>query len=140
LGIKQLKVTVQVLNYLQQYDWPGNVRELEHVVNRASLKATARLPSKKVVNIEIEDCGSLINLKNTEAALISGSDSHHQATFKETVNLRVATEQFQRQLIIQILAKESGNWAATARRLSMDRANLNRIAKRLQIEVLKTVQ
>lgn len=143
LGIKQLKATASALQYLQQYDWPGNVRELEHVINRAALKACARQPDNKVVNIEQQDCGHLISLTHTQDTLLPDVDLKHQATPKEanteTVNLRLVTEQFQRQLIIQTLSEENGNWAATARRLSMDRANLNRIAKRLHITIVKTV-
>ncbi|WP_160173524.1 hypothetical protein [Thalassotalea sp. ND16A] len=37
------------------------------------------------------------------------------------------------------LKAENGNWAAAARRLSTDRANLNRIAKRLDIKIIKSV-
>ena len=55
------------------------------------------------------------------------------------INLRDETDRFQRQLISQTLTQEGGNWAAAARRLTTDRANLNRIAKRLNIHVVKSV-
>ncbi|MEY8253324.1 MAG: nitric oxide reductase transcription regulator, partial [Colwellia sp.] len=55
------------------------------------------------------------------------------------LNLKVETESFQKQLISRILKEEDGNWAAAARRLSTDRANLNRIAKRLNIKVVKLI-
>ncbi|WP_054114027.1 helix-turn-helix domain-containing protein [Marinagarivorans algicola] len=54
-------------------------------------------------------------------------------------NLRQATEQFQRQLITQALDHSQGNWAAAARQLGTDRANVMRMAKRLGIQVVKTV-
>jgi anaerobic nitric oxide reductase transcription regulator len=56
-----------------------------------------------------------------------------------SINLREETDRFQRKLIGQTLIEESGNWAAAARKLSTDRANLNRIAKRLNIKVVKSV-
>ena len=55
------------------------------------------------------------------------------------LNLKKETESFQKELISRILKEEEGNWAAAARRLSTDRANLNRIAKRLNIKVVKSV-
>ena len=58
---------------------------------------------------------------------------------RANLNLKGETESFQKQLISRILTEEEGNWAAAARRLSTDRANLNRIAKRLNIKVVKSV-
>tara|TARA_R110000737_G_scaffold44757_3_gene65022 strand:- start:1087 stop:2673 length:1587 start_codon:yes stop_codon:yes gene_type:complete len=141
LGVAQLKIAADAINHLEQYNWPGNVRELEHVVSRASLKARARQKDKAIVAIEKQDCGALINLQTRplneqRIALDKALAPNSTATF---LNLRDETEQFQRQLIKQVLRQESGNWAATARRLSIDRANLNRIAKRLDIKIIKSI-
>jgi anaerobic nitric oxide reductase transcription regulator len=46
-------------------------------------------------------------------------------------NLREATEAFQRETIRQALAQNHHNWAACARMLETDVANLHRLAKRL---------
>ena len=143
LGITQLKASLDAITYLNNYDWPGNVRELEHVISRAALKASARQRNSKVINIEKQDCGSLIGLSKkdslsnlSDTALNSAADKIH----KENINLREATENFQRGLITKVLTEENGNWAATARRLSTDRGNLNRAAKRLNIKVIKAVK
>ena len=137
LGIPQLKITADAITHLEQYSWPGNVRELEHVISRAALKAKARQMDRKIISIESADCGSLSMNKNekltaTNAPVLMSSEF-------ATINLREETDRFQRQLIRQTLTQEDGNWAAAARKLSMDRANLNRIAKRLNIQVVKTV-
>jgi len=136
LGFQQLKITSSTITYLSHYDWPGNVRELEHVINRAALKAGARNRHQHTVCIEKTDCGVLTGSasEQTSSHLPVPSKPH------ETVNLKHATEQFQRQLITNTLQQENGNWAASARRLDMDRANLSRTAKRLGIKVTKTVQ
>jgi len=149
LGINQLKISAAALEHLEQYNWPGNVRELEHVVSRAALKARARQPDSSIIAIEPQDCGSLAKLINSDKtnsmSLVAGlyADSTPQASQEAVgvtcLNLREETEQFQRQLIIQVLTEEAGNWSAAARRLSVDRANLNRIAKRLNIKVVKAV-
>ncbi|MNE90626.1 Anaerobic nitric oxide reductase transcription regulator NorR [compost metagenome] len=48
--------------------------------------------------------------------------------------LRPALEAFQRQLIARSLERHQGNWAAVARELGVDRANLNRLARRLELK------
>ena len=47
--------------------------------------------------------------------------------------LRPAVQAYERQLIEHSLARHQGNWAAAARALQLDRANLHRLAKRLGI-------
>lgn len=137
LGIKQLKISSESLHYLNQYDWPGNVRELEHVIDRAALKARARLGDKDMISISPSDCGSLMPDNRSDKTSIKNNPVRVEAT--ETLSLRDVTEDFQRQLISQVLREEKGNWAAAARRLQTDRANLNRLAKRLNILVSKHV-
>ena len=141
LGVVQLKITTEAIKHLEQYNWPGNVRELEHVVSRAALKARARQKGKAIIAIEKQDCGALINLQSAQQkeqhSVVKASANISPA--QADINLRDETEQFQRQLIKQVLMQENGNWAATARRLSIDRANLNRIAKRLDIKVIKSI-
>ena len=115
-------------------------RELEHVISRAVLKARARQKDRAIIAIEKQDCGSLVNLQlndiNNQHIIEKSAGKISEAGF---LNLRDETEQFQRQLIRNVLTEEQGNWAATARRLSTDRANLNRIAKRLNIKVVKSI-
>ncbi len=136
LGIRQLKIATDAMSYLSQYDWPGNVRELEHVISRATLKAKARQIPKEIITIEIEDLGVLTTAIPSNNALQTEVLKENE---NETVNLRAATEEFQRKLITDTLVQQQGNWAATARKLQTDRANLNRVAKRLGVKVLKTI-
>lgn len=49
-------------------------------------------------------------------------------------NLRESTENFQREMIRQALAQNNHNWAASARALETDVANLHRLAKRLGLK------
>jgi anaerobic nitric oxide reductase transcription regulator len=134
LGVGQLKLSREALNLLEAYRWPGNVRELEHIVSRAALKASARQRGKAIVSISKLDCGELSLL---DAQIVPTQPESSELL--EAVNLRSATEAFQKQLIMRYLEQENGNWAATARRLGTDRANLNRMAKRLGIQIVKSV-
>ena len=52
----------------------------------------------------------------------------------ENVNLREATDSFQREAISRALEANQRNWAATARALELDVANLHRLAKRLGLK------
>jgi anaerobic nitric oxide reductase transcription regulator len=55
------------------------------------------------------------------------------------LGIKLATENFQRQLISHALTQHDGNWSAAARELKTDRANLSRMAKRLGIRIIKTL-
>ncbi|HBO2721919.1 TPA: nitric oxide reductase transcription regulator, partial [Pseudomonas aeruginosa] len=48
-------------------------------------------------------------------------------------SLRAATDAYQRHLIQDCLARHQGSWASAARELGLDRANLARLARRLQL-------
>lgn len=153
LGIQQIKFAPDVTHYLKQYDWPGNVRELEHTINRAALKAKSQtmgsgFVEKNVVTIELSHIGQLTNtldldIRKQETDINSEQTSDHKPRFSTPsmeFGIKLATEDFQRKLITNALNQHGGNWSAAARELKTDRANLNRMAKRLGISILKTIQ
>jgi anaerobic nitric oxide reductase transcription regulator len=152
LGIQQIKFAPNVTHYLKQYEWPGNVRELEHTINRAALKANnsprSNTLENNLVTIELSHIGQLVNAMESEAKLAASelfSEQHHpqELTFAPILTelgIKSATEDFQRQLIFNTLNQHNGNWSAAARQLKTDRANLNRMAKRLGISIIKTIQ
>lgn len=136
LGIVQLKMLPSALHHLVHYPWPGNVRELEHVINRAALKARARLSGKSLVTVTSEDIGPLDDdLSDHTQEHLAGQTQGANSPLNEETGLREATDEFQRNLVIQALTQAEMNWAEAARTLKVDRANLTRLAKRLGIEV-----
>lgn len=148
LGLRQMKFSPASTDYLCQYDWPGNVRELEHCINRAALKARNVQPDQAVISITPEHIGLLHNnqadsrlsspnLPESSNPLASPDLQDRQTEFPP--GLRQATDAFQRQQIINALEQSAGNWAAAARALQIDRANLNRLAKRLGLQTVKSV-
>ena len=138
IGLKQLKIDTAALTALSSYDWPGNVRELEHVISRSALKARARGNSAHLVVIQRQDCGLLSSDKTSSAAKTASTAlAVQREPIAVDMPLREATDNFQRQLIVQALEESSGNWAQAARVLKVDRANLARIAKRLAIKQVK---
>jgi anaerobic nitric oxide reductase transcription regulator len=132
LGISQIKMKANVIPYLSQYSWPGNVRELEHVINRAALKAKARMFDQKVISITNEDCGQFDDAHSVQQEAIAPKIT------RNSVGLRQATEEFQRELISNTLITTEYNWAKAARQLHTDRANLVRLSKRLGLSVEKS--
>jgi anaerobic nitric oxide reductase transcription regulator len=153
LGIQRIKFATDVTTYLKQYEWPGNVRELEHTINRAALKANNRqlknkLSYKELVTIELSHIGQLtVNTENNHQYILENDEIEHrktteQGSFKYDLNkvgIKSATEEFQRQIISNALHQNNGNWSAAARQLKTDRANLNRMAKRLGIGIIKSI-
>ncbi|MFL0808097.1 MAG: nitric oxide reductase transcriptional regulator NorR [Oceanobacter sp.] len=149
LGISQLRLSSDAIHHLTGYDWPGNVRELEHGIDRAALRARSHQRQSAMVTIAPTDLGDLT--PETPGAKET-SDTHGQAPVANQASvseptqqpipeqsLKTATEAFQRQRILAALTANNGNWAAAARQLEVDRANLSRLAKRLGVEVERKI-
>jgi len=138
LGIIQIAIHPSFIHALENYDWPGNVRELEHFINRVTLKAKVKVSEYGVIKLVASDAielSSVLNSKHTQQTLSSSI----MPTLTENIDLKSATNHFQRQYIQHILTQEKGNWASTARRLKTDRSNLMRLAKRLGITLEKNI-
>ncbi|SDO42193.1 anaerobic nitric oxide reductase transcription regulator [Pseudomonas jinjuensis] len=129
LGLRSLRLSRAAQAALLDYSWPGNVRELEHLIGRASLRAlAAHPPHSRILSLEADDLG------------LDQSPAHQpepapaQAEELPAGELRPLLDAFQRQLIAASLERHAGNWAAVARELGLDRANLNRLARRLELK------
>ncbi|WP_429018097.1 nitric oxide reductase transcriptional regulator NorR [Comamonas sp. 4034] len=134
---------------LLRYPWPGNVRELEHCISRAVLKALSRtLPQGKdrarprMLSIGEEDLWDAAAAAPMPPGLAGAAlPASAVAPIIEAAStplasqgLRDSLQAYERQLVSASLARHNGSWAAAARELQLDRANLQRLAKRLGIE------
>ncbi|WP_349569087.1 nitric oxide reductase transcriptional regulator NorR [Azotobacter salinestris] len=124
LGLRGLRLSAEAQAALLAYDWPGNVRELEHLIGRAALRAMAGGEQRRILSIGAE-------LLDLPAATDSEAPAAAAALAPATGDLRQAVERFQRERILAVLEVHGHNWAAAARALGMDRANLHRLARRL---------
>ena len=125
LGLSSVVLSASALAHIRAYDWPGNVRELEHAIHRAILLAGATQNSHD------------LTLEASHFALTPGlaaPAAQPLAQVQENLALRSATDAFQSELIGRTLAQNNNNWAACARALDMDVANLHRLAKRLGLK------
>ncbi|GAA6169321.1 nitric oxide reductase transcriptional regulator NorR [Sessilibacter corallicola] len=139
LGLRQLSIHSNALRRLQSYRWPGNVRELEHSISRAALLAKG---SAKTDIVDIEESHLQYLNNDLNVPVQESADSEKTQIKEEGLNvesLKQATDDFQRQLILDLLNQHDNNWSSVARALNVDRSNLNRLAKRLGIQIKKTV-
>jgi len=127
LGLAGIDLHPQALAALAAYDWPGNVRELEHLLLRAGLKAARRGGPRIMLTPDDLDLPEIRPAPATVAAVPATSAG-------PGLNLRDAVDHYQRQLIADALAKTAGNWTQAASLLGLDRANLQRLARRLGLK------
>src|SRR5471032_424442 len=128
MGLGSLRLTSDAQTALLAYNWPGNVRELEHLIGRSALKALGNCRERpKILSLSAADLG----LPNVTAPPI---DEQPVQMPDVTGDLRLATENYQRQVISACLERHQHNWASAARELGLDRANLGRMAKRLGLK------
>ncbi|HEV8674705.1 MAG TPA: sigma-54 dependent transcriptional regulator [Methylomirabilota bacterium] len=100
-------VAPAALEILQRYWWPGNVRELQNIIERAVALGDGPV-------IEPRDLPLDLMLPDTRGSSQSGDDTP----------LKEARDQFERQLILQVLERVQWNRSEAARLLGMHRNSL----------------
>ena len=123
MGLSRVVLSPGARSHLLSYGWPGNVRELEHAIHRAVVLARATRSGDEVV-IHARHFAQHDEIASIAQAVPERANE----------NLRDATEAFQRQMITRALEQNNRSWAACARALEMDVANLHRLAKRLGLK------
>jgi anaerobic nitric oxide reductase transcription regulator len=141
LGSNNLTLAPEAEAAMLSYNWPGNVRELEHLLSRAALKGIGREGrSNRVIVLQTDDLdlsapGSSAPLptNNPQQGGAATIDTHSSATAEpmQTMDLKSATDHFQRQYIQYQLDLHQGKKAPAARALGLDRSNLQRLLNRL---------
>ena len=136
---------------LEAGDWPGNVRELENVVSRAILRASSRVAPGEIVLVREADLDVRRRVGGPTIGELSAADAVMEngvlvdtrsnvgrfaalAALERGETMHDALERHERELIAAAIERTSGNWAAAARALDVDRSNLHRMAKRLGLK------
>jgi transcriptional regulator with GAF, ATPase, and Fis domain len=112
---------------LMRYDWPGNIRELRNLVDRAYYHI------QKPVDILMCQQGDIF-LKQTCSAQNSNEENSSSNSvdttkpFKDEKNRLI--DDFERQYIKELLARNNGNVSKSAREADIERAYLQRLIKK----------
>jgi DNA-binding NtrC family response regulator len=96
-------VSAGALDVLTRYDWPGNVRELENVIQRAVVLVGSPV-------IHLEDVPLDVAMPETVSLLA-----------RDTLPLREACDQFERQYVLRLLERTQWNVSRAARQLGVHR-------------------
>jgi len=131
LGIGTVRLGPDLLSALKRYAWPGNVRELKNVLTRAILKSAADVVPGNQVTVIPNHLG--IDFEALPSAARISVPAINSAV-PENQDLRSAVDAFQKQVIMDAVRMNNGNWAATARQLGLHRSNLHKLAVRLKIK------
>jgi two-component system nitrogen regulation response regulator NtrX len=105
----------------QEYAWPGNIRELKNLMERLSILARGE-------SIGLEDVrGNIPSVR--EMMVFKGKGGLREA------GLREARENFERSFIETTLRENDFNISKAAKVLKIERTNLYKLVKKLDIEI-----
>jgi two-component system nitrogen regulation response regulator NtrX len=116
-GLRKKVVTKKALDALISYHWPGNVRELKNMIERLVIMSG----EGKITRDDIP-------------APVRKDPSEYQIAEKNDLSLRSARLNFERDHIREILKRNNGNISRTARALGIERSNLHRKIRQLNIK------
>ena len=120
-GIGLKEVTRDGMELLKKHPWPGNVRELKNIIERLSIMVT----KNKITSSDIK--------KHLE----SYDFDFDGITDRDFSSLRKAREDFEKKYITGALLKNDKNISLTAKDLGIERTNLHRKMKQLNIDINK---
>lgn len=118
------RLTPAALECLAAYDWPGNVRELQNEMERAIALVAGEGPI---------DAGDL-------SAHVRGAAPAPPASSAPGTTLRHARDVFERQLIVEMLARHGGNASRTARALGISRVMLHKKLRAYGLRRMDTIR
>jgi len=115
------RITDEAMRQLMEYDWPGNVRELENIVERIVI-----LSSHEVIGLH--------DLPEKIQTLTEATTPPTLEFTEEGISLETAVNEFERQLILQALAKTGWVKNKAAQLLRLNRTTLIEKIKRQNID------
>jgi two-component system nitrogen regulation response regulator NtrX len=120
-GAQRKTVSPEALEMLVAHDWPGNIRELKNLVERLVIMTPG-------TTIGAED----VPLRPAGPSIGSSPDSFRRPF--EATSLRDARNDFEREYLLQQLARHGWNISRTAEAIGIERSNLHRKIRQYGIE------
>lgn len=117
-GLEYREFTVAAQNILRQYSWPGNYRELQNLIQRLLILGDG--------DVGADEVRHALESRRSEAGTFQSVDT--------STNLKHAKEQFEAAYLSQLLRETGGNVTETARLSGVERTNLYRKLKALNID------
>lgn len=112
----------EAMNFLvYEYDWPGNIRELKNLIERLDILSRDKM-------ITIEDVKMSIPSQAERTYIGSG------------LKLKEARYNFERLYVSNALKRNKYNISKTAEQLGIERSNLYKLMKRLNIRVENSIR
>jgi transcriptional regulator with GAF, ATPase, and Fis domain len=118
---RRVRVSPQAMNLLVAYSWPGNIRQLENEIRRALILAD-----------------DLIEPAHLSNDLVASERGGSRSVDSESLVLRERVDELERELIGTALRRTRGNQSKASTLLGVSRFGLQKMMKRLEIE-LETV-
>ncbi len=117
-GLGTKDISESGMRFLSELPWPGNIRELKNVVERVSIMVQKEI-------IDEEDVRKHLEARPGREQIVTGDISP----------LKSAREDFERAYIIRALIANDRNVTLTAKELGIERTNLHRKIKQLDIDL-----
>ena len=114
------------MRLLMDYDWPGNVRELENAVERSVVLATDDKISPDLLPAQI---------KYASRPLQAGAPPAPHALGQREFSYYKATEEFQRELLLEAMDRAGGIQRRAAAMLRIQPSTFNIMLKRFKISI-----
>lgn len=129
VGCGSVRFSDRIRQTLFEANWTGNVRELRNAISRMVLRASAGSEPGSQVLVDVEHLEGAANGHGSPTA--AKAIAPIAADDGPSIDLRAATDNFQRRQVELAVKANDGNWSAAARSLGMHRSNLHHLAKRL---------
>jgi two-component system nitrogen regulation response regulator NtrX len=117
-GLGTKDISENGMRFFAELPWPGNIRELKNVVERVSIMVQKEI-------IDEEDVRKHLEARPGREQIVTGDISP----------LKSAREDFERAYIIRALIANDRNVTLTAKELGIERTNLHRKIKQLDIDL-----
>jgi DNA-binding NtrC family response regulator len=112
------RLTDSAIKTLQEQEWHGNIRELKHVVENLAIFSDDETINHLEVLTLLKSFPRTSTLEPSPSVPSSSS------------NLKVTTDSYEKNLILQALQEANGNITHAAEKLNMERATLSKKIKR----------